>query len=270
MTNGWQYYNHALIPTCWPHEEADTTVLKQKDIWKKSCGGALFARWTSDWDCGRETGFWACILDHPFDIMSLNANRRYKITKGRRYFYTKLIGAESVREMYDVYVEALEGYPGHPVPEDEKIWCSGWTRAMAEEGVSMIGAYDWETDRLCGYAHCIENGRYIPISSFKSRVSEEKRNVNFALMDGICEHYKDNLANGAYLCDGWRNVLHQTAFQDWLENFFQFRKAYCVLNMKYRPIVGLIVHMLYPFRGKLKRFRKVYAILELEEFSRMG
>ena len=158
MTNGWQYYNHALIPTCWPHEEADTAVLN-----KILRGGALFARWTSDWDCGRETGFWACILDHPFDIMSLNANRRYKITKGRRYFYTKLIGAESVREMYDVYVEALEGYPGHPVPEDEKIWCSGWTRAMAEEGVSMIGAYDRETDRLCGYAHCIEHGRYIPI-----------------------------------------------------------------------------------------------------------
>lgn len=50
----WKYYNHAMIPITAPHEEVDIQCIKDKSIWKEN-KNALFARWTSDFDCGYET-----------------------------------------------------------------------------------------------------------------------------------------------------------------------------------------------------------------------
>lgn len=30
----WKYYNHGLLPTTAPHEEADIKAMKQKGFWK--------------------------------------------------------------------------------------------------------------------------------------------------------------------------------------------------------------------------------------------
>ena len=37
--NGWQYYNHAAIPTTAPHEVADISPITDRSIWKIG-GGA--------------------------------------------------------------------------------------------------------------------------------------------------------------------------------------------------------------------------------------
>ena len=37
----WQYYNHAIIPTCAPNEVPNIEALKNRDIWK-SAGGEAF------------------------------------------------------------------------------------------------------------------------------------------------------------------------------------------------------------------------------------
>ncbi len=34
----WEYYNHAMLPDCAPHEEADITEIIDGSIWK-NCGG---------------------------------------------------------------------------------------------------------------------------------------------------------------------------------------------------------------------------------------
>lgn len=266
--DGWTYYNHAMIPTSEPHETPNISPIESGDIWKAEGGIPLFARWTTNWDCGYETSFWACILDHAFSIEEIKAKRRYEINKGNRCFYTALADKDKVGEMYDVYVESLKGYAGQHAPIEKDKFIKHWIRSMGEPGASIIGAFDKETGRMCGFAHCINHGRYIPISSFKTMVSEEKNNVNFALMYGICEFYKEALTSGSYLFDGWRNMLHDTAFQDWLEKYFQFRKAYCALHMEYRPGLKPIIGVLFPFRNKLQKYRKIYSVLNMEECSR--
>ena len=63
VTTTWRYYNHALIPTCAPHEAADVS------LWAAHGGGTtFFARWTSDFDCGYETGWWYEVKDTPVDL----------------------------------------------------------------------------------------------------------------------------------------------------------------------------------------------------------
>ena len=39
VTTTWRYYNHALIPTCAPHEAADTAALADASLWAAHGGG---------------------------------------------------------------------------------------------------------------------------------------------------------------------------------------------------------------------------------------
>lgn len=40
ITSEWKYYNHALIPTCAPHETPDFSVIEDGSAWKN--GGVPF------------------------------------------------------------------------------------------------------------------------------------------------------------------------------------------------------------------------------------
>lgn len=271
MRTKWISYNNTLVPNCYPHEEPDTSELK---INLKKTKGALFARYTTDFDCNYETPFWAVIKDTPFDINSLKAKRRYEINRGNKSFYTKPLSRKNLGDMYDVYVESMKGYD-NPVIVAEDVFLRNWDNVFTVKETLMLGVFECSTDFLCGWAHIIDHGRYIPISTFDTRVSYEKNGVNFALAFGICEYYKSRLESGSvYLCDGYRNIIHQTKFQDFLIKYFGFRKAYCNLHMVYRSSVLIAVKLFYPFRKGIKAFLpkslrvKVCAVLNMEEWSR--
>ena len=75
-------------------------------------GTALLARWTENWDCGKETEWWYVIKDTPFDISKLKAKRRYEINKGIKNFEVKPIDPVSfVEDIYRVTVKAYSGWP---------------------------------------------------------------------------------------------------------------------------------------------------------------
>lgn len=264
--DGWKYYNHAAIPNCYPHKEADITPVNSGAIWKLN-RKILFARWITDFDCGCKTDFWACILDRPFDIGKLKAKHRYEINKGNRNFYCKRLNVDNIGEMYSVYIESLEGYNGKIKPLSKQAFIQKWKHYFDYKKVLLLGAFERETDMLCGYACCMDYGKYIPISSMKTRVSKERNGVNFALVYGICKYYEDKLQKGSYLFDGWRNLLHDTEFQPWLEKYFQFRKAYCILHIEYRKPLNILINILYPFR-KIVLGKKLRAVLCMEECKR--
>ena len=76
------------------------------------------------------------------------------------------------------------------------------------------------------------------------------------------------------MSNGARTVLHQTGYNDYLEQKLGFRKAYCKLNIKFRPEIKIVVKGLYPFRKVLKKMdrfsfiRQVNGILEMESIRR--
>lgn len=272
---GWKYYNHAMVPSVWPHEDVDLNPIKDKTIWSVHEGGAPFlTRWTSDWDCPEQTEFYWCIKDDGFDIAALKAKRRYEISKGKKNFETRIIDPkEYIDEIYCVYLESLKGYSVEFVPEKkdsfEKKANGGWSQPACR----FFGTFDRETGVLCGYSDVYDRGLYLPISSFKTRVDCEKRGVNFALVAGIVEWYVDLGRSRSYLCDGARNALHETRFQDFLIKYFGFRKAYCKLHIIYRPVVGVSVTVLFPFRNLFKRIQNgkikmIYSVLKMEAWKR--
>lgn len=224
----WCDYGLYISPDISPHENPSI----EKIPWGEYKN--LIAKWTEDFDCTDQTQFWWVIMDKSFDLSALKAKRRYEITKGNRYFYTKVINpSEYSNDLYDVYLESLQGYKNPPVRtwENYNKQIDAWKK---NEACIFFGVFEKESDRLCGYADIYDHGRYLPISSLKTRASSEKNNVNFALVYGITQYFDSRVKDGAYLCDGSRNSLHETYFQDYLIKYFGFRKAYCHLKLQYR------------------------------------
>lgn len=266
----WHYYNHALLPNCAPHE---TVVFESgKFDVSFSCRGGvpLMARWTSDFDCKRKTSWWYEILDQPFDMASLKAKRRYVVRKGMSNFGVRTVNPrEYSDEIADVAVAAVATYEGVSRADDLDAWkrkAEGWTG-------TVFGAFPKDGGPMAAWALVNDHGSYADFTSMKADPAQERLEVNAALVKGVVDHYAERLEGDFYICDGERSVLHQTAFQDYLEKYFGFRKAYCTLNLRFRFPVNVIVACLRPFRKCIKRQgsalqRQVWGVLQMDSIAR--
>ena len=70
-----------------------------------------------------------------------------------------------------------------------------------------------------------------------------------------------------YVNDGARSITEHSNIQPFLIEKFNFRKAYCHLNIHYKWWFGLVVKCLYPFR-KIIPNHKVKSILNMEAMAR--
>lgn len=269
----WRFYNHAAIPISAPHENVDLSPVLDKSIWRMM-GSPLFARWTTDYDCGSETNWWYVVKDTPFDIAELKAKRRYEINKGIKNFCVEIVDPiEYKEELFSVQVEAFSAYPEKYRPKVEKV---EFFKSIEQWGeYSIFGCFRNETKELTGYALLAqESDSYIDFKAMKTMPIYEKYGVNAALVEGVLRHYDDFLQNGGYICDGSRSINHETAFQDYLEKYFLFRKAYCHLHIEYNPKIKWLIRILYPMRKILAKLdnigviHQVNSVLQMEEICR--
>lgn len=276
-TVAWKYYMHAFLPTCQPHEEVDISLVQSGELWRSRGRSGLLARWTSDFDCGYETLWWYVIKDKPFDINALKAKRRYDIKRGIQFFEVRRIDPVLYAEqLYEVQVSAYSVYPEKYRPTVDKLkWIKDIAECWNEAGIYIFGAFYRETGNLCGYAMLSMQGRAIHFDRLKVIPAYEKQGINAAIVATVLNNFQKELERGSYICDGERNIQHETAFQDYLERTFGFRKAYCKLHVEYRPLVKYVVKILFPMRSLLIRFddirivHKINGVLKMEEIVRL-
>lgn len=270
----WKVYQRCLIPKTPP--DVDLCALGGDGqicnyLLKKNL---LLARWTSDFDCGKETEWYYVIKDDEFDISKLKAKRRYEINKGNKNFYSKVINpVEFSEEIYFVASEAYSIYPQEYRPNLNREEYVKHLHTWLDDGIVIVGVFDVNNDKLCGFAYLKCASQSIDYSMHKVLPSEEKRAVNAALVFGVLKYFKDN-PKYRYICDGSRAIKHKTAFQDYLEKYFGFRKAYCSLHIVYHPLMKAVIRLLYPFKEIIKAnskssfFYNLYCILEQERIRR--
>ena len=136
----------------------------------------------------------------------------------------------------------------------------------------MFAGFDIASGKMSGYARLIDYGTYAEFSVLRTRPEAEHLAINAAIVAGILDYYNNRFNGHFYINDGSRAIRHETAFQDYLEKYFDFRKAYCRLNIKYRFGVGLIVRCIFLFRKYIKDTTRVGSnlsgILRMEEIKR--
>ena len=271
QVDGWKYYNHAAIPTTAPHVMPNLKPVKDGSIWKIGGGTTLIARWPSDWDCGHETEWWYCIKDAPFDMSLLKSKRRYEINKGKKYFNVNRINPLIYKE--ELYRVTIAAYYGWPEKYKPKVYREAFYQQVEEWGkYDVFGGFGSETGELNGFALLIDYGSYVEFSVLRTEPKMEKMAINAAMVTGVLENYKDRFDGSFYINDGSRAIRHETAFQDYLEKYFGFRKSFCRLNVAYRRSFGIIVKLLYPLRKHIKAESgigsQIAGILKMEEICR--
>lgn len=256
----------------------DLTPVISGDIWKMK-GSPLLARWTTDFDCGYETNWWYIIKDRPFDIKALKAKRRYEINKGIKNFDVKPIEPKKyAEELCDVQIAAYSGYPEKYRPTVDRRAFVSFVKSLKNwSGLVCVGAFSRETAKLCGYALLSkESVNYVYFKFMRTDPKWEKFGVNAALVEGVLREFDSFLANGGYICDGARSINHETAFQDYLEKYFEFRKAYCKLHVIYNPKLKWVIRLLFPIRGLLSKLDRIgvihsiNSVLKMEDICRNG
>lgn len=184
----------------------------------------------------------------------------------------KIDPKEYLEELYEVQVKAFEAYPKKYRPtvnHDEFI------NNLKTCKNTFLGAFSKDDNqKLCGYTQSSCRDICIDFSVLKTIPQYEKLGLNAALVYGLLEYYKDDIASGKYICDGSRSINHETHFQDYLEKYFGFRKAYCKLHIKYRFWIFVPIKIMYCFRNQLKKFDNISifhlinSVLTMEEIRR--
>ena len=244
--DGWKYENLGLVSDCPPHITPNIDFLC--DGWPlvdvgKAKKKPLYIKWTDQFDCGHETEWWYLVKDDEFDISKLKSKRRYEINKGNKYFDVKQIDPKIfLNDINRIRVALFSQYPEEYRKENNEEKTNNMYRVVQNNDKWItVGAFSRESGQLCGYADINILEGYIDFVRMCVDPSFERDGINFALVNGVLESAKPLINKGYYICDGQRSIRHKTEFQNWLVKYFDFRFAYCRLNIRYSKL-GLFVY----------------------------
>lgn len=269
--NDFMYYNHSFIKATPPHEDVNILPVLDNSIWNRN-KSSFFTRWTENFDYKEPTEWWYCIKDDKMDLKILTSKQRYEINKGLKNLVVNIENpSETEEETYKIAVMSYEEYPdeyrNEYTEEEHHKNISEW-----EKDSILFVARSKENSEIYGYAVCKIFDEYAELSISKVPHKYQKSGTNAALVYAVCEEVL-NKRELKYVCDGARNIKHKTNYQDYLIKYFGFRRAYCVLKIKYKPAFKLCINILYPFRKVIKNTKNkmlynVYCILFQEEIRR--
>ena len=272
--DSWRYENFGLVSNCSPHIEPDLSIIKDKWTSNRPEGSRLkplYLKWTDKFDCGYETEWWYLIKDDVFDISSLKAKRRYEINKGNKNFLVQEIDPKLYLDDINRIRELLfRQYPDEYKKEnnvDKTNKMYNVTQNNAEW--ITVGAFSRITNRLCGYADINIKEGYLDFVRMCVDPSCEKDGINFALVNGVLVASNSFIDKGFYICDGQRSIRHKTAFQEWLVKYFNFRYAYCRLNIKYSRL-GKFLYVIGRHCKKLLESTKSRTLYKFFVYVKMG
>ncbi|MDE6605762.1 MAG: hypothetical protein K2K85_07085 [Clostridia bacterium] len=263
-------YQHCMMSDNAPHTIVDEQFVKKSFSKSK----AWFVQYTTEFDVPQPTTWWYCIKDEKYDISTFKAKARYEVNKGRKNFSVSIISPlEYKNEIFDIDIKKFADYPESYRPilastADEHI------KKVVKDGDRWFGLFSKEDSSLVGYAIILEKEEFVNLSVVAIDPSTYKKNSSAGLVDGILCHYQDS-DKAVYICDGARNVRHQTNYQDFLISTFEFRKAYCRIRLKYKWWAGIAIFLLRPFKKLLLKSDKSFfynlgCILRLDEYARLS
>lgn len=272
----WKYYNHAAVPTTAPHEKPDLTPLKDGSIWNIDGKKPLFVRWTTDWDCGKDTGWWYIIKDAPFDMGTLSSNSRKHIKEAfRKVNVEKIDPVTFIDALYECSHQAFLAYKlasNEMSYEKFKETCLD----AKKNGLDYWASFDKGSRKLIGFLICQQHQDWAEIYTAKFYPQFLKLRASDALYASVLDYYL-NQKLLRYVSSGSRSISHVTNTQEYKEQHFGYRKAFCKLNIEYSSVCKSIVLCLYPLRNVISLFgrfnKKIHlfsSVLKMEEICRKG
>lgn len=264
----WKYYQGVLVPEVAPHIKIDLSKKEEQKLLKLS--KAYFLRYVSDWDSAEPSQFWYIIKDNFEALDELSSNTKSKVRRGLKHCVVKKVNQEViVNKGYDVYSQAFKKYNTYIKPMDKESFTQSILNSC---NCDFWAVYKKDENKMIAYSQNFLEDNSVNYATIKFHPDYLKLYSSYALFYEMnCYYLADK--NFLYVNDGARSISHDTNIQDFLMQKFKFRKAYCKLHIIYRWDIGVIVKVLYPLRGFIKRINnkvlnKISVLLMQEEIRR--
>jgi len=240
----WELYRKALIPVEPPHRNINLATEDCRKLLQLT--SAWLIRWPSNWDKENKSAFWFVIKDHYNGFGEFSRNTRSKIRRGLKRNSVRKINKQELKQQgFPVYRNAFSRYDkvSRPLNEHEFLYRLD---ALDSERYDFWGVY--QDNVLVAYAELRYVEDVINTSVLKFHPDFLKDYSSYALLYTLIEHYLNRKDIG-YITNGARSISHDTNIQNFLIDGFRFRKAYCTLNVYYRPVLYHFLRLSYPLRN---------------------
>ena len=253
-------YNRFWIDKC--------NICHSEKLSKEQCdsillGGGILVRNVFNWDKTQPTSFWYVVKDQFGGIDELPAKVRNQVRKSlKSYVFKSVYYEEMVESGWRLFNKSRERFGSKPITKDQ--WKS---RLDRDNGSEFWIGYDIESGKPASFAINTIFDDYVDYSTMG--ISPDFPNNTYPMYGLIYEMNRYYLEEKKvpFVCDGARSITEHSNIQTVLEDKFKFRKAYCDLQVFYKPWFGVAVKMLFPLR-KLINHPKVAAILRQEAWAR--
>ena len=264
--NAYYPYRHVWRFNGAPHEESVLSKQQRKDLLKQ---GGLMIRNTYSFDCQKKTSFWYVIKDHFGGMDELSSNTRRKVKRSlERLAFRKV---DSKLLSISGYAILKATFDDHAITDrimNAKTF-KNYLLSCEQKNYEYWGVFDKTSDVFIGFstiwlwADACEIGKIAILPTYKR---QSNAYPYYGLFYSLCHHYlQENGLN--YISDGSRSVTEHSNVHQFLEDKFNFRKAFCQLEVHYCWWMKIAVKMLYPFR-KIIPLPRVKAILNMEAMQR--
>ena len=261
MNNKYRLYKGAWIIKHDPHIEKKLDAADIKSLFSQ---GGIMIRNAYDFDCQEKTPFWYVIKDNFGGMEELSSKMRNQIKKCFKTMRVASLPAEELKQKgYPVFLEASKSYMIKSTPPSQEEFIDRIDNAEENE---FWGCYEIDTDRLVAFSMNAVSDESCEYRTMKAIPEFQKQYAYYGLIYEMNKHYLEE-RKLKYVNDGGRSITNHSNIQPFLIEKFNFRKAFCHLDIHYKWWLQAIVKLLYPFRKVLK-IRQVQSLLSMEAIAR--
>lgn len=261
---GFYLYRNAWRFKGAPHEEPK---LDKKDVQALLRQGGLLVRNTYDFDQKEESCFWYVIKDAYQGLDELSSNERNKVRRSVKSLVFKKIDKTLLEtEGWEILKATYEDYAISDRAMDENVF-SEYLSSCDKQAFDYWGVFDQE--RLIGFCTVwlwTNDSCEYGLIGLKPEYKHNNTYPYYGLFHSMNAYYLGE-KGFRYVADGARSITEHSHIQDFLIQNFNFRKAYCKLEVYYCGWMNLAVKLLYPFRNMLS-LPRIKAILNMEAMQR--
>ena len=252
----------------------DTPPHLTKELSRKEClilldKGGYLVRNSYNFDVIQNTSFWYIIKDTFEGMDELSSRTRNKIRRSLKTYNIKRIQPdEFLRFGVTIYNLALGQYKVKAKTLSSEQFKDSIERQIKDGRFQYWGVFETITNTPVALAVCILNKDCCEYSTLKCVPSYLHNSTYpyYGLIYEMNRYYLQDLKL-KYVSDGARSITEHSNIQPFLEEMFNFRKAYCNLQIEYKWWLGLAIKVLYPFR-KIIKIKKIQSLLRMEAMRR--
>ncbi len=244
-----------------PHKADEIDERSARKILKS---GGFFLRNIYNFDKTKNRSYWYVIKDSYGGLEELPSKVRNQVRRSLNTYDFKRVSKTEMQEKgFTLFNKSRERFNDKSLFVTQEAWNDSlnkdkldfWLGYSKMENTPAVFAINAVYDDYCDY-NTMGISPDVPNNTYPI----------YGLLFEMNRYYLEE-RRLKYVLDGARSITEHSNIQPFLEDKFNFRKAYCDLQLFYKPWLGFAIRFAFPFR-KLIKNRKVAALLRQEAWAR--